>query len=61
MKPGSKKVTAKTEEQPATETKETAKEEVKAEIYRMKDTMTRNIHHSITQYGTKEDTDSLWA
>ena len=27
-KPGSKKVTAKTEEQPATETKETAKEEV---------------------------------
>ena len=30
-KPGSKKVTAKTEEQQATETKETAKEEVKAE------------------------------
>ena len=30
-KPGSKKVTAKTEEQPATKTKETAKEEVKAE------------------------------
>ena len=29
-KPGSKKVTAKTEEQPATKTKETAKEEVKA-------------------------------
>ena len=31
---------------------------IEAEIYRMKDTMTRNIHHSITQYGTKEDTDS---